>query len=74
MQLGQFSEVLNKQCQNKYINPSKYSPPCDIQILSLLVIFLNAINEGEEGRQPFPVSDILVQWPLCVTKHCHATT
>jgi hypothetical protein len=33
-----------------------------------------ANKEGEEARQPFPVSDILVQWPLCVTKHCYATT
>jgi hypothetical protein len=24
-------------------------------------------KEGEEARQPFPVSDILVQWPLCMT-------
>ena len=33
-----------------------------------------ANKEGAESRQPFPVSDIRVQWPLCVTKHCRATT
>jgi hypothetical protein len=31
-------------------------------------------KEGEEARLPFPVSDIMVKWPLCVTKHCYATT
>jgi hypothetical protein len=33
-----------------------------------------ANEEGKETRQPVPVLDILVQWPLCLTKHCHATT
>ena len=33
-----------------------------------------ANKEGAEARQSFPVSDIRVQWPLCVTKHCRATT
>jgi hypothetical protein len=33
-----------------------------------------ADKEGNEARQRFPVSDILVQWPLCVTKFCLATT
>jgi hypothetical protein len=33
-----------------------------------------ANKEGEEARQHFPVSDILIQWPLCVTKHYYATT
>jgi hypothetical protein len=28
---------------------------------------------NKEG-QPFIVSDIVVQWPLCVTKHCNGTT
>jgi hypothetical protein len=42
MQLGPFSEVLNKQCQNNNLNPSKYSLPCDIQSFSLLIQFSNA--------------------------------
>jgi hypothetical protein len=33
-----------------------------------------ANKEVEEAQQRFPVSDILVQLPLCVTKHCHVTT
>ena len=45
-------------------------------IFSSSEVFLNlesqgqdlAIKEGAEARQPFPVSDICVQWPLCVTK------
>jgi hypothetical protein len=33
-----------------------------------------ANKEDEVARKPFPVSDIIVQWPLFVTRHCHATT
>ena len=33
-----------------------------------------ANKEGAEARKPFPVSDIPAEWPLCVTKHCCATT
>jgi hypothetical protein len=33
-----------------------------------------ANKESEEARLPFPVSDIFVQWPLILTKHCHTTT
>ena len=32
-----------------------------------------ANKEEAEAGQPFVVSDIRVQWPLCVTKHCRAT-
>ena len=40
MQLGLFSEALNKECQTLYLNPSKYSPPCDRQSFSLLTQFI----------------------------------
>ena len=33
-----------------------------------------ANKEDAEARQPFPDSDICVQWPLCMTKHCRATS
>jgi hypothetical protein len=33
-----------------------------------------ANKDGDEARQPCQVSDIIVQCPLCVTKHCHTTT
>ena len=33
-----------------------------------------ANKEGAEARQHCPISDICVQWPLCMTKHCRATT
>jgi hypothetical protein len=32
------------------------------------------IKKGEGALQPFPVSDMFVKWPLCVTEHCHAKT
>jgi hypothetical protein len=50
MQLGQFSESLNKQCQNNYLNPSKYSQPCDIQSFGLLIQFLKAFSQSFRGH------------------------
>jgi hypothetical protein len=42
-------KVFNKQCRNKYHNPSKYSPTRDIQSFSIKIQFLNAFLQSFRG-------------------------